>query len=54
MLWVTDGWLSTVEVSDVADADAEPPKEIPPKEFWEAPTPGVSKPGLGQRSGIDP
>jgi hypothetical protein len=44
LLWVTDGWLVGVEVSDVADADDEPPAEIPPPEFWRSPEAGTGNP----------
>jgi hypothetical protein len=39
LLWVTDGWLSGVEIVDYVDRHGdESPDEIPPPEDWQEPT----------------
>jgi len=38
LLWVTDGWLSGVEIVDYVERHGEQsPQEIPPRDHWDAP-----------------
>jgi hypothetical protein len=38
LLWITDGWLSGVEIVDYVEQHGEQsPKEIPPLDHWDAP-----------------
>ena len=38
LLWVTDGWLSGVEIVDYVEQHGEQsPQEIPPRDCWDAP-----------------
>jgi hypothetical protein len=38
LLWVTEGWLSGVEIVDYVEQHGEQsPQEIPPPDYWDAP-----------------
>lgn len=38
LLWVTDGWLSGVEIVDyVEQHGVQSPQEIPPRDYWDPP-----------------
>jgi hypothetical protein len=39
LLWVENGWLSSVEIVDYLDQHGDSPDEIPPREYWGEPQP---------------